>query len=83
MMLDEEDEKMYLVPLQAMEKESDVFLIDHAWTFKQRTAYKTLKENDALLERMEKIVETTGKSDLPGDNPYEKPRPTFDEYMKA
>lgn len=83
MMRDEAEEKMYLVALAAMEKESDVFLVDHAWTFKQRTAYKALKDSETLLERVEKIVETTGKSDLPGDSPYEKPRPTFDEYMKA
>jgi len=83
MMRDEEEEKMYLVALDAMEKESDVFLVDHAWTFKQRTAYKTLKDSEQLLERVEKIVETTGKADLPGENPYEKQRPTFDEYIKA
>jgi len=83
MMRDEAAEKMYLVALAAMEKESDVFLVDHAWTFKQRTAYKALKDSDQLLERVEKIVETTGKSELPGENPYEKQRPTFDEYIKA
>ena len=55
MMRDEAEEKMYLVALAAVEKESDVFLVDHAWTFKQRTAYKALKDSDQLLERVVKL----------------------------
>ena len=30
---------------------------------------------------MEKILRTSGKSDLPGANPYDKVRPTFADYL--
>ena len=63
-----------------LKKNEDVFLVDHAWTFKQRDAEKTLRENDKLLERMLNIVQYSDKQDLPS-NPYEKPRPTIKEYL--
>jgi hypothetical protein len=81
MMVDEEEEKMDLQCCAALKKNEDVFLIDHAWTFKQRDADKTLRSNDKLLERMLNIIKySEEKQDLP-TNPYDKPRPTFMEYI--
>ena len=39
MVVSEDDGKMYMRTLNDMKAEGDVFIIDHAWTFKQRTAY--------------------------------------------
>jgi len=66
-----------------MEKESDVFLVDHAWTFRHRNAWKTLMENENLVERLEGIIKYTDKRELPMENPYKKKaRPSLQEYMK-
>jgi hypothetical protein len=81
-MVDEEEEKIDLqccVP--KLKKNEDVFLVDHAWTFKQRDADKVIRQNDKLLERMLNIVKyAEEKLDLPS-NPYEKPRPSFMDYI--
>ena len=45
MVMDENDGKMYLRALNDMKANGDVYLIDHSWTFKQRNAYKDLKDN--------------------------------------
>ncbi|MED6135685.1 hypothetical protein PIB30_049024 [Stylosanthes scabra] len=37
---------------ESMEKHSDVFLVDHAWTFRLTDAYKQLREVPGLAERM-------------------------------
>jgi len=67
-----------------MEKDSDVYLIDHAWTFRQRNAWRTLMDNEKLVERLENIMKYADKRDLPIANPYKKEdkRPTLDEYIK-
>ena len=44
-----------------MKKDEDVFLVDHAWTFKQRDIEKTLRTNDKLLERLLNIVKYSDK----------------------
>jgi len=83
MMFDEGIDKMFLRTINDMKKEDDVFLIDHAWTFKHRTIYKTLKENEKLIERLENIMKHPDKLDMPGANPYDKPKPKLDEYLKS
>jgi len=84
LMVDEEEEKIDLqccVP--TLKKNEDVFLVDHAWTFKQRDADKVLRQNDKLLERMLNIVKyAEEKLDLPS-NPYAKERPPFIDYIKT
>ena len=35
-----------------LSKNEDVYLIDHAWTFKYREAEKYLRDNEKLLTRM-------------------------------
>ena len=40
-----------------MEKDCEVFLVDHAWTFKFQDAFTTLNTNQALMERLKKIIE--------------------------
>ena len=82
MILDEGDEMMYLRTLKDMQGEGDVFLVDHAWTFKQRSVYKNLMESEKLRDRMENILKYCDKIDLPGENPYEKKKPGKDEYLK-
>ncbi|KAM6583596.1 hypothetical protein CsatB_010598 [Cannabis sativa] len=53
----EEDPRRKLVlTSDAMAKESDVFLIDHAWTFRLSDAYKQLLEVPGLAERMAAIM---------------------------
>ncbi len=52
-------------------KEAEVFLIDHAWTFSPAGALEQLMTNQALFDRMTKIVEAWDKQDLP--NADQKP----------
>ncbi|ORX57496.1 hypothetical protein DM01DRAFT_1334112 [Hesseltinella vesiculosa] len=40
----------------ALEKHSDIFLIDHAWTTSVETAKKELEDNPTLLERVENLM---------------------------
>jgi len=54
--MDEENDRTVLMCTKKLDKDSEVFLIDHAWTFKYEDAINTLKSNSALLERMTKIV---------------------------
>ena len=72
MIIDEDDDDMYLRTLKEIKKDEDIFLIDHAWTFRQRTAYKDLHSNEKLRERLENITKYGNKRDLPGPNPYKK-----------
>lgn len=81
MLLDEEEERIYLRALKDFKKEEDVFLVDHAWTFKHRTAMKDLKGNEKLVERLENMMKYSAKRDLPTKNPYEKPRATLEEQL--
>lgn len=39
-----------------MAKESNLFLVDHAWTFRLSDAYKQLQEVPGLAERMAAIM---------------------------
>jgi len=81
-MLDEDAQRMYLRTTKPLKKEEDVFLIDHAWTFKHRTAYKDLQTHEKLVERMDNILKYASKRDLPTENPYAKKRPTLEEALK-
>ena len=55
--MNEEEEKVDLIShMDKLKKEEDVYLIDHAWTFKYRDAEKNLRENPKLLERMLNVV---------------------------
>ncbi|KAI8080071.1 uncharacterized protein BX664DRAFT_208269 [Halteromyces radiatus] len=40
-----------------LDKHSDIYLIDHAWTTTPETARKELRENEALLERLENMMD--------------------------
>ena len=48
-----------------MEGRCDCYLIDHAWTFKQRNAYRTLKDSEKLRDRLDVIMKYSQKRDLP------------------
>jgi len=85
MILDEENDvvdRMYLRAAKNIEKEEDVFLVDHAWTFKQRTSFGTLMANEKLRDRLENILKYVDKRDLPGVSPYAKVRPGLEDYLK-
>ena len=56
MVIDEDEEQMCLRAINDMGAGKDVFLIDHAWTFKQRTAYNDLKKHPKLVDRLENIL---------------------------
>ncbi|KAL3830039.1 hypothetical protein ACJIZ3_018841 [Penstemon smallii] len=45
-------QRMLVFTSEYMEKESNVFLVDHAWTFRLSDAYKQLQEVPGLAERM-------------------------------
>ncbi|XP_039144964.1 tubulin--tyrosine ligase-like protein 12 [Dioscorea cayenensis subsp. rotundata] len=45
-----------LFTAQSLAKESDVFLVDHAWTFRLPDALKQLKEVPGLVERMAALM---------------------------
>ena len=52
-MVNEEEERIELVCHgEKIKTNEDVYLIDHAWTFKYRDAEKTLRENEVLLDRL-------------------------------
>jgi len=45
-MVNEEEEKIELITQESgLKANEDVYLVDHAWTFKYRDAEKTLREN--------------------------------------
>lgn len=82
MLIDEDDQQMCLRTLKDMRSGGDVFLVDHCWTFKQRGAYKELKANEKLRERLDNIMRFSEKRDLPVENPYAKKRPSLEEYLE-
>jgi hypothetical protein len=55
--IDEENDSTVLMSTKPMEKDCEVFLVDHAWTFKFQDAFTTLNTNQALMERLKKIIE--------------------------
>ncbi|KAM7274477.1 hypothetical protein ACFE04_016343 [Oxalis oulophora] len=48
--------RLILTSDSTMDKESNVFLIDHAWTFRLDDAYKQLQEVPGLAERMAALM---------------------------
>jgi len=82
MIVDEEEGRIYLRATKDMEEAEDVFLVDHAWTFKQRQALKVLRENEKLRERLDNILKAYDKRAMPVANPFAKAKPSLDEYLK-
>ena len=77
MVYDEEDETTFAIATKNIKKEQDVYLIDHAWTFRPHGFTKTLRENEALRVRMYKMMYgAQDKKDLPA------PRPSLMEEQK-
>lgn len=62
---DENEGTVDLMCTKDMAANSNVFLVDHAWTFRYQDAVDTLKENPALVERLHKMVEDIEKRELP------------------
>jgi tubulin--tyrosine ligase-like protein 12 len=82
LILDEENDRMYLRATKDLKANEDVFLVDHAWTFKQRGIYQCLKENEKLRDRLDNLLKYAEKRSLGVKNPYEKQRPTLEQYLK-
>ena len=61
MVVHEEDNRIYLRRVKDLQPGGDCFLVDHAWTFKQRAAYKNLMENEKLRERLTNITSYSEK----------------------
>ena len=40
-----------------MTANSEVYLVDHAWTFRFQDAVDTLKSNPTLIERLQKMLD--------------------------
>ncbi|XP_073060137.1 uncharacterized protein [Primulina eburnea] len=49
-------QRRLLLTAESMIEESDVFLVDHAWTFRLSDAYKQLQEIPGLAERMAAVM---------------------------
>lgn len=49
-------QRRLVLSAESLEKESDVFLIDHAWTFRLQDALKQLKEVPGLAQRMAALM---------------------------
>ena len=81
--VNQEDERVDLVcNAKSLNRNEDVYLIDHAWSFRYREAEPTLRSNDKLLDRMLNIVRYSEKQELPS-NPYAKSRPSLKEYLAS
>lgn len=64
LIIDKDSEKIMVSSTSKMEKEEDVFLVDHAWTFKYYDAYNMLKENKKLRYRMNNIMKYSSRIDI-------------------
>jgi tubulin--tyrosine ligase-like protein 12 len=62
--IDKDNEKMMVTPTLRLDAEEDVYLIDHAWTFRYYEAYEMLKENKKLRYRMKNIMNYPDKIDI-------------------
>ena len=62
---DENTETTDLMSTKNIAEASDVFLVDHAWTFRFQDAVDTLKENQTLTDRLLQMLEDVDKRILP------------------
>ncbi|CAA0807155.1 Unknown protein [Striga hermonthica] len=64
-------QRRLLLTADFLGKDSDVFLVDHAWTFRITDAYKQLQEVPGLVERMASLmcvdIDLNSESDEPHD----------------
>ncbi|KAE8682930.1 hypothetical protein F3Y22_tig00111234pilonHSYRG00209 [Hibiscus syriacus] len=56
-------QRRLLLTSETMAKDSNVFLIDHAWTFRASDAYKQLQEVPGLAQRMAALMCVEGDDD--------------------
>jgi tubulin--tyrosine ligase-like protein 12 len=64
-LVDENIDRTELVCTADLAKESEVYLVDHAWTFNYADMFDTLSHEPKLLERIEKMVTDCYKLDIP------------------
>ena len=82
--LDQDEERVNLVATKTLQKHSDVFLIDHAWSFRFEDAFSTLYSNSALVERLEKLTEYSEKLEIPSvpQKPKDNPQIIFKRQLE-
>lgn len=66
-----------------MTANSNVFLIDHAWTFRFQEALETLRQNSTLLERVQKLTDDMERLDLPEEESAAPEEEKKDEEAKS
>ncbi|XP_073317315.1 uncharacterized protein [Primulina huaijiensis] len=73
--VDDGRQRRLILTAESLGKESDVFLVDHAWTFRHSDAYKQLQEFPGLAERMAALmcVDTDLNSEEASDTNDVKP----------
>jgi tubulin--tyrosine ligase-like protein 12 len=64
--IEEDSELVNVVCTKEIKANAEVFMVDHAWTFKYEDALATLKENSKLVDRLWSLTEyCCDKLDLP------------------
>lgn len=71
-MVQDDEERMFVRTLSDMNPNEDIYLIDHLWTFKQKSITTTLMQHEQLRDRLENLISHSDKDDLPGPNKYSK-----------
>jgi hypothetical protein len=65
--LNQDEDKVDLMMTKNLEKNSDIFLFDHAWSFRYQDAFDTLISNPSLVSRLENLTEFSQKLELPSN----------------
>ncbi|KAL5098334.1 hypothetical protein RYX36_002661 [Vicia faba] len=68
---EENRQRRLVLTSDSMAKDSNVFLIDHAWTFRLPDAYKQLREVPGLAERMSSLMCVDTDRNLDGETEME------------
>ena len=82
--IDKDNEKMMCTPTENLSANEDVYLVDHAWTFRYYEAYEMLKANKKLRYRMKNILSYPAKIDVTDVSEEHKvDRPNLLKYLEA
>ena len=83
LIINKDIDKMMVAATENISENEDVYLIDHAWTFKYYEAYNTLKENKKLRYRMKNILNYSAKISVTNvSEEHKTERPNLLEYLK-
>lgn len=62
--LNQDEDSVDLMMTKPLPKNSDIFIIDHAWSFRYQDAFDTLISNPSLVTRLENLTENSHKLEL-------------------